>query len=56
MKVELLSKGYFSEQLRVTEEEGEILTKEMVEERFSYPFGCVVHGKGPIFYVDSYLD
>ena len=56
MIIEKIGQGYWSEQLKVTAEDGEILTKEMVEEKFSFPFGCIVRGQAPTFYVDNYLD
>ena len=56
MKSTLISRGYAHETYYVEAEEGEILTKEMVEERYNEPFGCYVTGGNGKFYVDSYTD
>lgn len=56
MKSKLISRGYAHETYYVEAEEGEILTKEMVEERYNKPFGCHVVGGNGKFYVDSYTD
>jgi hypothetical protein len=56
MKSTLISRGYARETYCVEAEEGEILTKEMVEERYDEPFGCSVTGGNGKFYVDHYTD
>ena len=56
MKSTLISRGYAQETYYVEAEEGEILTKEMVEERYNEPFGCYVTGCNGKFYVNSYTD
>lgn len=56
MKSTLISRGYAHETYYVEAEEGETLTKEMVEERYNEPFGCYVTGGNGKFYVNSYTD
>ena len=56
MKTTLISRGYARETYLVEAEEGEELTKEMVEERYSFPFGCHVTGGNGKFYVANYMD
>lgn len=56
MKSKLISRSYARETYYVEAEDGEILTKEMVEERYNKPFGCHVVGGNGKFYVDSYTD
>lgn len=56
MKATLISRSYTRETYLVEAEEGEELTKEKVEERYDFPFGCHVTGRNGKFYVDSYTD
>lgn len=57
MTIRVLNKGYAYTTYKVEAESNEILTKEMLEERFDEPFGCQVmccNGKSAI--VKSYDD
>lgn len=57
MTIKVKSKGYAHTIYEVTAEPNEVLTKEILEERFDEPFGCQVmccNGKSAI--VKSYDD
>ena len=42
MKIKTLTDGYAHRVYEVTAEENETLTREKLEDRFGYPFGCDV--------------
>ena len=56
MIIKKISNGYASELYKVTAEKNECLTKEMVEEKFAFPFGCTVMRSGDDFIVECYTD
>ena len=56
MNIKLVNRTYARETYFIEAEEGEELTKEMLEERYKEPFGCCVTGSNGKFYVNVYTD
>lgn len=56
MNIKLVNRAYARETYFIEAEEGEELTKEMLEERYKEPFGCCVTGGNGKFCVDVYTD